>query len=413
MPHSHEINPRIHGTRVNYEFIKTDAQLQQYCEELADATTIAFDTEFVSENTYRPELCLIQVAVGAQLVVIDPLGINDIDIFWKALVKPGHETVVHAGREELCFCLDSQDCGPDKLFDVQLAAGLVGYEYPAGYGNLTERVLSKKPHKAETRTDWRRRPLSDRQIEYALDDVRYLKAIRESLGERLKKMGREDWLLSEIQRWQQAVVESRGDGRWRRVSGSAGLAPRSLAIVRELWRWRNSEASRLNRPQRRVLRDDLIVELARRRDADIKQIQAIRGLDRGNLRSMLPGISESIQKALDLPESEYPRPLRRETNQQSVMLGQFLATALGSISRQAQIAPSLVGTVEDVRDLIADRLGDRRRNDGPPSLTQGWRGEVVGQVLDEVLSGKTSIRIVDPRSERPLVFEPVADKKQA
>ncbi len=398
--------------RVNYELIKTDAQLQRYCEELADASTIAFDTEFVSENTYRPELCLIQIAVDDKLVVIDPIDMENVDLFWKTIVEPGHETIVHAGREELCFCLDSQGCGPANLFDVQLAAGLVGYEYPAGYGNLTERVIGKKPHKAETRTDWRRRPLSDRQIDYALDDVRYLETIRDKLADRLEQMGRTDWLTAEIQRWEHSVEESRGDGRWRRVSGSAGLAPKNLAIVRELWRWRNAEACRLNRPVRRVLRDDLIVELARRRDAEVKHIKAIRGLDRGGLQSMLPGISASIQKALDLPEKDYPRPQRRETNLQSATLGQFLSTALGSISRQAQVAPSLVGTAEDVRDLIAERLGERRRNEGPPSLTQGWRSEVVGQVLDDILSGKTSIRIVDPRSERPLVFEPVVDGKQ-
>lgn len=397
--------------RVNYELITTDAQLKRYCKELSQAESIAFDTEFVSENTYRPELCLIQIAVEDQLVVIDPLEIDNIDLFWEVLVQPGHETLVHAGREELCFCLDSQGKGPANLFDVQLAAGLVGYEYPAGYGNLTERVIGKKPHKAETRTDWRRRPLSKRQLQYAVDDVRYLKAIRDALGQRLEKLGRTDWLTAEMDRWQESVEESRSNARWRRVSGSSGLSPRSLAIVRELWLWRDQEACRLNRPPRRVLRDDLIVELARRRDADVKQIKAIRGLDRGGLQAMMPGISASIQKALDLPDKDCPRPQRRETNQQSVTLGQFLATALGSISRQAQIAPTLVGTVEDVRDLIADRLGERRRNDAPPSLTQGWRAEVVGRVLDDVLSGKTSIRIVDPRSERPLVFEPVDESK--
>ena len=397
--------------RVIYELITTVAQLKRYFKELSQAKSIAFDTEFVSENTYRPELCLIQIAVEDQLVVIDPLEIDNIDLFWEVLVQPGHETLVHAGREELCFCLDSQGKGPANLFDVQLAAGLVGYEYPAGYGNLTERVIGKKPHKAETRTDWRRRPLSKRQLQYAVDDVRYLKAIREALGQRLEKLGRADWLTAEMDRWQESVEESRSNARWRRLSGSSGLSPRSLAIVRELWLWRDQEACRLNRPPRRVLRDDLIVELARRRDSDVKQIKAIRGLDRGGLQAMMPGISASIQKALDLPDKDCPRPQRRETNQQSVTLGQFLATALGSISRQAQIAPTLVGTVEDVRDLTADRLGERRRNDAPPSLTQGWRAEVVGRVLDDVLSGKTSIRIVDPRSERPLVFEPVDESK--
>ena len=142
-----------------------------------------------------------------------------------------------------------------------------------------------------------------------------------------------------------------------RVSGINGLSNRSLAIVRELWRWREAEAARRDSPVRRVFRDDLIVELAKRRSADLKQIRAVRGLERGDLQRLLPKIGEHIALALDLPESELPRSERREMPNQLNLLGQFLSSALSSICRSAQIAPSIVGTASDVRDLIAYRLG--------------------------------------------------------
>jgi len=155
-----------------------------------------------------------------------------------------------------------------------------------------------------------------------------------------------------------------------------------------------------------VLRDDLIVELAKRRSADVKQIRLVRGLERGDLQRLLPQIAEHIATALELSERELPQTERREVPQQINLLGQFLSSALTSICRTAQIAPSIVGTASDVRDLIAFRLGYGGQE--PPALANGWRAEVVGQVIDDLLAGRLSIRIHDPESEEPLAFEPVA-----
>jgi ribonuclease D len=326
--------------------------------------------------------------------------------FWEVVAADDHETIVHAGREELVFCLDASGKRPARLFDVQIAAGLAGYEYPAGYGSLLFKLLGKQLHKGETRTDWRRRPLSRQQIEYALDDVRHLQDMRDRLHARLTQLGRLAWMDAEMEAWQDEVDEYRTRERWRRVSGVAGLSSRSLAVVRELWRWREEEAERRDVPPRRVLRDDLIIELAKRRTADLKHIKAVRGLDRGDLQRLLPKLSEAIDRALQLPETEVPRTERRETPNQINMLGQFLSSALTSICRTAEIAPSIVGTASDVRDLIAFRLG--YDVGGTPILAQGWRAEVVGQVIDNLLAGRLSIRIADPLSDEPLVFEPRA-----
>ena len=384
--------------------ITTAAELAQFCSELCAAEAIAFDTEFVSEHTYRSELCLVQVAAQGKLAVIDPLAVGDLTPFWQAVVADGHETIVHAGREELVFCLDATDRRPARLFDVQIAAGLVGYEYPAGYGSLLSKLLGQQLHKGETRTDWRRRPLSRQQIEYALDDVRHLEAMRNKLHARLQQLGRLEWMSTEMQAWQDDVDAYRTRERWRRVSGITGLSSSSLAIVRELWRWREEEAARRDMPPRRVLRDDLIVELAKRRTADPKQIRAVRGLERGDLQRSLPKLAEAIDAALSLSEADLPRTERRETPNQINMLGQFLSSALTSICRSAEIAPSMVGTASDVRDLVAYRLGFDVG--GTPVLAEGWRAEVVGHLIEDLLAGKTSIRIADPLSDEPLVFEP-------
>ncbi|MBS0211265.1 MAG: HRDC domain-containing protein [Planctomycetes bacterium] len=385
--------------------VTSGAGLEALCRQMAAAATIAFDTEFVSEDTYRPELCLVQVAVERDLYLIDPLEIDDLRPFWDALAAPGHKTLVHAGRQELLFCLDSVGRPPHELFDVQLAAGMVGMEYPAGYGNLLTRLLNVQPNKGETRTDWRRRPLSERQIQYALDDVFHLQPLYDTLVARLDRLKRRDWFHEEMSAWQADIDASRGNERWRRVTGSSNLSPRSLAIVRELWQWREGEASRRDIPTRQILRDDLIVELAKRRSADAKQIAAVRGMERGDLRRVIPDLANVVAKGLAVPEKECPVVVRNDSSSQLTMLGQFLSSALSSICRDAEVATSLVGTASDVRDLVAFRLG-QWSDPEKPALMRGWRSQVVGQLLDDLLAGNTSIRIANLRSDQPLAFEP-------
>jgi ribonuclease D len=398
----------ISSGRVQHDHITTDDALRQFCRDLAGAPSIAFDTEFVSEHTYRPQLCLVQVATRDRLAVIDPLALQDMKPFWELLAASGHETIVHAGREELLFCLQSTGKRPANLLDVQIAAGLVGYDYPAGYGSLMFKLLGERAQKGETRTDWRMRPLSNRQIEYALDDVRYLHAMRDKLRAKLEELNRPHWLDTEMAAWQDDVEASRSRERWWRVSGVSGLSARSLAIVRELWRWRESEAERRDCPTKRVLRDDLIVELAKRKTSDPQQIRALRGLERGDLQRALPRLGEAIGRALALGEDELPRHSQREMPPQLNVLGQFLSSALSSICRSAEVAASIVGTASDVRDLIAYRLDmGGAGEDGPPILGQGWRAEVVGKLIEDLLQGKVSIRIRDPLDDSPLAFEPI------
>jgi ribonuclease D len=392
---------------VHYDYLDDVSGLRDFCRDIARADSIAFDTEFISEDSYQPDLCLIQVAAGGRLAVIDPLAVEDLKPFWDLLVQPTHTTIVHSGREEFRFCIRAGATRPSGWFDVQLAAAFVGLEYPAAYGTLIHKLIGKSVAKGETRTDWRRRPLSRTQLEYALEDVRHLEPMRDVLLNRLRDLGRETWFREDTQKWQNEVEDQDLNQTWRRVAGIANLAPRSLAIVRELWAWRDQEAKLRNCPARRLLRDDLIIELARRKTADEKRIAAVRGLERN--RRQLTEIATRIQKALELADDQCPRlePKQNSNSPQFGLLGQYLNASLGVISRSAQLAPTLVGTVQDVRDLIAYRLEiDARTNRQPPLLAQGWRAELVGRVIDDLLEGRLVMRVHDPFADQPLIFEP-------
>ncbi len=396
---------------MQYDSITDSAQLRQFCESLSDAELVAFDTEFVSEHTFHPHLCLVQVAVGERLAVIDPLGIDDLAPLWQWLADPRREVVAHSAREELRFCLRAVGRPPNRLFDTQIAAGLIGLEYPAAYSSLVTRMLNVKLPKGETRTDWRRRPLTKKQIEYALQDVIHLPPLCHKLRQRLSRLGREAWMDDEMRAWREQIEAEENRERWRRVKGVSGLSNRALAVLRELWRWRNEQAQRRNCPAKRVLRDDLLVELAKRQSADEKHIQTLRGMERGDLKRQLPLIAAAIERGLTLSDEQLPHMGRKNSTPPFNLLGQFLSTALGSICRDAHVAPGLVGTVQDVRDLVAWRLQQQGKLPGeadeqPPALAQGWRESVVGHVIEELLEGKLAVRIADPLSEMPLVFEP-------
>ncbi len=398
---------QAHSSDNAYDLITTSSQLATLVERLAGHSHVAFDTEFVSEHTYRSQLCLIQVAAPDTLAVIDTLKVPELDPFWRLLTEPGRTTVVHAGREEMGFILHAIKARPSSLFDVQVASGLVDHDYPAGYASIVRRFLNLPTNKGETRTDWRQRPLTPAQLEYALDDVRHLEQLWRKLDGKLAASGRTDWMRDEMQSWQNDVEESFIRKRWRRVSGLSGLSRRELAIARELWHWRDSVAESRDMPPKRVLRDDLLVELCKRKSADERQISAIRGMQRSDLRHILGGLSEAIRRGLELPEEECPGGERhRAPPPQLAVLGQFLATAVAGVCRQMHLAPALVGTSSDMRDLLAYKLGYfDDEDDRPPLLATGWRADVVGALVDDLLAGRASLRIGDIRSNDPLVID--------
>lgn len=394
---------RASGTRtVEFERINSLQSLDEFCDRIRQESILCFDTEFVSEEHYRPELCLIQVQTRRHRAVIDPYQTDYAVPFWQLLSDGERTVVVHAGREELRFCSRFAGRPVRNLFDVQLAAGFVGHDYPASLGNLVGKILDVNLPKGETRTDWRRRPLSEPQLEYAVQDVVHLPALYDYLCKKVQQQGRGDWLNEELETLVQSVEDYDRGENWRRVSGSAGLAPKQLAIVRELWRWREATARELDMPPRRLLRDDLIVELARRGHPDIKRIRTVRGMERRNLQRHYDGISQAIEEGAQLAQKEWPKKIFGPRRAQSPLLTQFFSTAMAACCRANEIAPAIVGNSDDVRDLLAYELSGR--TPPPPALARGWRGEIIGRLFHELLEGTTVMRVKDAKGQAPLEF---------
>lgn len=388
---------------MQYDSINTTEELAEFCEAISEEPVIAFDTEFISDDSYRPRLCLIQVATAKHLAIIDPTTTQDTGVFWNLLSTPGRTVVAHAAREESRFCYRFSGKPIAGLFDTQLAAGFIGLEYPASLATLVQKLVNKVLPKGETRTDWMRRPLSRAQIQYALHDVTDLIEMYTQLNAQVQQLDRVEWLEEETDRLQQKVIDGETQENWRRVSGCSGLKPRQLEIVRQLWKWRESRARESDRLPKRVLRDDLIVELARRGTTEEQKIKDIRGMERRGLADQYAAIGAAIQAGLNTPDNELPQRPRGTRRVVSPMLSQFLSTSIACISRQQKLAPPIVGNTENVRELLGYEL-DRRPNDPVPALLKGWRGEIVGKAFRKILAGELAIRVADVNENQPLEF---------
>lgn len=388
---------------VNYRMVGTREQLEEVCDKLAAAPWFAFDTEFISGCTYLPRLCLIQVCSPEEEILIDPQTVRDLDPFWALLLKYPPLKIVHGGRMEVEFCYRATGRLPVGWFDVQLAAGFIGGEYPAGYANLLEKYLGLRVAKAETRTDWRRRPLSPAQINYALEDVRYLPQLRDRMAAELKARGRLGWFEEETDRQLGEIRERLTEQSWMRIPGVRQLDRQALGVLRALWHWRESQAQATNRQPEHILRDDLLLALARRKVADPRQIAAVHGFERREYAKLIPSLSLCIKEALALPPEKLPLPLPEITRTpKAEILCQVLFAALSQICRQNQVAVGLMGSPSDVRDWLGYQV--YKTVESPPKLAEGWRAELLGPLFEELLCGKKAIVIADPAQELPLEF---------
>jgi len=384
------------------EYLVTDSSgVRTCCDDVAASAQVAFDTEFVGEETYVPHLCLVQVATPNALYVLDPFDCGPLDEFWRLVADPARVSVVHAGREEVRICNGAIGRPPGNLFDVQIAAGLLGLGYPLGYGPLIQSVLRKRIAKGETLTDWRKRPLSQQQIRYAFDDVRDLLAVWKKMDSKLTKLGRSVWATEEFDHFvRRAMMEGGEVERWRRLKGVSNLDAQRLAAVREIYLWREEAAARRNRPARTVLRDDLIVEIAKRSPKREDEISTLRGLGRADT----VGILEAVERAGKLPPEDWPEEMERDNDPHAVALvASLLNVVLADWCTRQELTTPLVATSADVRKLVRAAA----KGEPPPAdcgLTVGWRREQVLPVLQEVLGGKRALRVRSLEGEAPLEY---------
>lgn len=385
----------------------TDQQeFDDLCAHIREAGIVAFDTEFISENTFRPKLCLIQLATREQAAAVDPFEV-DVTGWWNIMKDDQTTVVVHAGREESRFCITETGQRPRLLADVQLAEGLRSSSYPLSYERLLLRVLNKTIHSTETRTDWQRRPLTDRQISYAVDDVRYVLEVWDRQKAWLEKKNRLTWVEEEFERLIDEMEAERNGGQWMKLSGVRRLNARQLAVVRELYRWREKTAESRDQPMRRILRDDLLIDLARRQPKSETELLNSRDMNRTNFRRSAGEIVECVQAALALPLDQIPTRFRNnESGPDEPVLGKLLALALANRCSELQLSAGIVGTSNDLKEWIR-WYGSGSKSEKAPRLSMGWRAEVCGELLRDVIEGNVTLRVADPNSAHPLVFEPV------
>ena len=386
--------------------VETPDELLELVDHLRQAGRFAFDTEFVSEDSFEPVLGLIQVATRDRLAAVDPLAIRDIAPFWAVVTDPAVEVVMHAAGEDLRICRFQTGTVPGRVVDVQIAAGLVGYGYPLSLGNLTHQTLKISLAGGETRTDWRRRPLSEGQIRYALDDVRHLLDLADALVADLDRLGRLAWAEAEFADFLAEIGNRDDSERWRRLPGLHGLNRRGLELARRLADWRQADARRANKPLRQVLRDDLLVAIAKRQPTSRRDLEALRDFNRPHLLARSNEFLDIVTEARDVPNDDLPEPAERhEEGPGLAMVVSLLAATLSRCCAEHKVAPGLVGSTADLKDLVRWNT-QGRPEDKRPALLVGWRDEVCGRVLLDVLSGRRALRVVDPEAEVPVALDP-------
>lgn len=389
------------------EIVVADPQsLAECCASLAHTTYLGFDTEFVGEETYDPSLCLIQVSTDDSLYLIDPLSCGPLDSFWQLLLDSSRIVVVHAGREEIRMARRLGGQAPTNWFDLQIAAGLVGLNYPMGHGALVFQLLGTQLSKAETLTEWRHRPLTPSQLSYAFDDVRYLLPLWQRLDALLHDLNRRDWARQEFSRFvAQALPDSSSQpvvpDKWRKLKGLGVLDRRRLALVREMFLAREVLAAQMNRPPRVLVRDDLLVELARRNPKSASEVQVVRGMAK---RFVMP-MWEAIERARKLPMEALPRVEEREQDRPQVsLIVNLLAAIVNDFCSREKLAIGLTATTSDLKDLVRAKM----RNEAVSEtnlLMNGWRKDHVLPMLHDVLDGKRTVRIANVNAESPFALE--------
>ena len=386
--------------------VKSPGDLRAVCAQCRAEGAFAFDTEFVMEDRYEAEVCLVQIATEHAVAIIDPFDGFDLAPVWELVADPKVETIVHAGLEDLGLCVQHTSKAPRNIFDVQVAAGLVGLEYPLSLQRLVQAILSVRLHKSKTLTDWRKRPLGDAQLRYAVEDVLHLPAVRRVLVKHLEQRNRLDWIREECARFEDILLYRRADEeKLRRLKGAGSLGGRQLAILHSLMAWRDELAQVVNRPVRTVVKDHLLVEIARAGLAGFNDLRDLRGLNLGDkhLRSLTAVVAE----ARKIPEAEWPDPLPREVDSPTeTALVELAGAVVRDYCLSNDIAYSLATNKRSIRSLVRHHTEKGRKGEDGGELLRGWRGETVGRLAGDVLNGRKSIRVEKTRDRLALRVTP-------
>ena len=377
-------------------YVTDQSALETLCLTLKQSSRLALDTEFVGEDTFVPRLELIQVATATTAAVIDFPAVQakgSLDAFWELICDTKIEKIVHAGRQDLDLFATHAGQIPKPFFDTQIAAAMVGYGAQVAYANLVQRLHGTKLAKAHTFTNWSARPLSDDQIAYALEDVEFLLSIHTHLQDRLNSLGRLEWVGEEFARLEMAVGEKSREPqeRYQRIRGWDTLKAKGAAVLRELAAWREAEARRRNVPRGRVMRDEVLLQLARHPPQSVSELRGLRGVHSSEVDRHGEHLLGTITSALALPPTAWPEvPRERKPDPESTGIVELLQAVLKARAAEEGIAPTMLATSSDLQTLV-----DAKQNwatiDVP--ILRGWRRQLAGDLLLKVLDGAVTITV--------------------
>lgn len=374
-------------------YLTTEEDLIALCERLKSSPILALDTEFVREKTYYHKLGLIQVSDGTTSAAIDPIQISDLEPFLNLVRNPNTIKVFHAARQDLEILNRLCRAMILPIFDTQIAASVVGWGSQISFAKIVNKVLGKKINKSETYTDWCRRPLSESQIEYALDDVRLLFPVYEKLKKVLKKLNRDEWLAGEFKSLENPdnFKTPEPEKLYMRIKNIRSLAPQNLAVICELATWREQEAQTRDCLARSIVRDEPLLELARKVPTDVEGLSHIRGLHRNEVSRSKHKILAAIRKGLNLPKDKIPQLPALEVYNAPPGVEEMIAAFVQIRADELQIEPSVLAGRKSINDFV--KCFDRNLKMESQTLLCGWRKEAIGDLLHSILKGQRALAI--------------------
>ncbi|WP_048647678.1 ribonuclease D [Nitratireductor soli] len=389
------------------DLITKQQDLDAAIAELRKSDFVTVDTEFIRETTFWPELCLIQLAAPGVTALVDPLS-KDIDLkpFFDLMTDERVTKVFHAARQDIEIVFHLGGLIPHPVFDSQVAATVCGFGDSISYDQLVSRITGAQIDKSSRFTDWRRRPLTDKQLSYALADVTHLIDVYEHLREELAREGRAHWLNEEMAvLTAQETYDPHPDDAWKRLKLRV-KKPIELAVLQQVATWREYEARERNVPRGRVIKDDAIYEVAQQQPRDTEALGRLRTIPRGWERSSgAAGLLGAVARALALPKEELPRlPRPSQAPEGAAAAAELLKVLLKLVADRQGVAAKMLASSDDIERIAADGAAA-----DVPAMS-GWRREVFGEEALKLVRGELALRFNKRRVE---VFDPEGKTVQA
>lgn len=369
------------------QYINTNDKLDTLCAQIAKQPWIALDTEFLREKTYFPQFCLLQIATPGWVACVDPLALPDLGKLFDVIYQPGIIKVLHSCRQDLEIFYLLTGKVPAPVFDTQIAAPLLGFQENPGYAMLVSSFLNINLSKAHTRTDWTERPLSEEQIQYAADDVIYLCRIYQVMQEQLAKLGRLDWLDTDFKLLNNTeLYQISPENAWLKIKGKNKLTGKQLSIMQRLSKWRETTAQTLNKPRNWLIRDDMLLELAKLQPDSVAELARVRNINErlvNRYGRVLCDLINQAKQSPPIPLYDKGRPPKKTQQQEAVL--DVLTAVVRIRAEEHSLNPIVLATRKDLEKLIYTQ------EDIP--LMHGWRYKMVGQELQCLLNGSCTLEL--------------------